>query len=108
MFLETFSVSLSETFLNNRGSAVNHFLGFLEAEAGEFFHELHNLELVSTGSFEDYVESSLLFSSGSSGGAGSNSYSGSCGFDTVFFFEDLSKFVYFLNGEVNKLFSKSF
>ena len=37
-----------------------------------------------------------------------NSYGSSGGFNAVFVLEDLGEFVYFLYGEVNKLFSKSF
>ena len=109
LLLEAFGISLRETFLEYRGSTVNHFLSFLEAKTGELLNELNNGELRSTGRLEDYVKSSLFFSGGSTGsGTGCNSYSSSCGFDTIFFLEDLSEFVYFLNGEVNKLFCKSF
>ncbi len=107
--LEAFSVSLGETFLDYAGSAVNEFLSFLEAETGELLHELNDLELFIAGSLEDYVERGLLFS-GCTGSCGAccNCNSSSGGFNAIFLFEDLSEFVNFLNGEVYKLFSKSF
>ena len=55
--------------------------------------------------------SKLVFSSAASApapGAAATATAAAAGFDTVFLFEDLSEFVYFLNGKVNKLFSKSF
>ena len=105
---EGFSVSLCEAFLDGVGSAVYEFFSFLEAKTGELFNELNDFELLIAGSLEDYVERSFFFSSSTrSGGAGCNGYSSSCGLDAVLFFENLSEFVYFLNGEVYELFSKS-
>ena len=107
--LESFSVSLGEAFLNDAGSAVYHFLGFLEAEAGNFFHELNDFEFLSASGLEDYVEGGLFLNSCTcSGGTSCNSYSSSGGFDAVFVLEDLSEFVNFLDSEVYELFSKSF
>ena len=109
LFLEAFGVSLSKTFLNNRRSAVYEFLSFLEAKAGELFHELNYCELACAGVLKNYVERRLFFFSGGTGsGAGCYCYSCSCGFDTILVFEDLSEFVNFFNGKVYQLFCKSF
>lgn len=107
--LHALCFGLSEAFLHGVGSAVNELFSFLQAEAGEFLNELNDFEFFCTSSLENYVERGLFFNSGSAcGGAGCYSYSGSCGFDTVFFLEDLGEFVNFLYGEVYELFSKSF
>ncbi len=106
--LEGFSVSLSEAFLNHAGSAVYEFFSFLESKTGELFNELNDFEFFAASVLENYVERRFFFSSSaSSGGACCNGYSSSCGLDAVLFFENLSEFVYFLNGEVYELFSKS-
>ncbi len=89
---EGFSVSLCEAFLDGVGSAVYEFFSFLEAKTGELFNELNDFELLIAGSLEDYVERSFFFSSStSSGGAGCNGYSSSCGLDAVLFFENLDR-----------------
>ncbi len=96
LLLEALGISLGETFLNNAGSAVNEFLGFLEAKTGKFLHELNDSELAGTSSLKHYVERGLfLGGSGTTGSGSGNGYSGSCGFDAILFLEDLSKFVYF-------------
>ncbi len=95
-FLKTFGVSFGETFLNYAGSAVNEFLSFLKSETCLSFNNFNNVKFVGTSVFEDNVKRGFLFSGGSTGsGTGSNCYSGSSGFDTIFLFENLSKFVYF-------------
>ncbi len=48
-FLETLGVSLGETFLDYSGSAVNHFLCFLQSETGLSLNDLNDVELVCTG-----------------------------------------------------------
>ncbi len=106
---ESFSVGFGEAFLHGRRSAVDEFFSFLKAKTGKFFHELNDFQFFATGSLEDYVERRFFFSSCTgSGGAGCNSDSSSGGFDAVFVFENLGKFVYFLDSEVYELFSKSF
>ena len=107
--LEGFSFSLVNAFLDGGGSAVDEFLSLFKAKTSLLFHELNDFKFFSACGLENYIESSFFFSSGSTcSGTGSNSYGSSSGFDAIFFLEDLGKFVYFLNGEVNKLFSKSF
>lgn len=109
MFFEAFSVSFSKTFFNCAGCTVNEFFSFFKTKTGEFFHQFNNSEFRSAGSFEDYVERRFFFNSGTCGSRTcSNSNCSSSGFDTVFFFEDLSEFVNFFNGEVYELFCKSF
>lgn len=109
LFFETFCVSFGNTFLDGRGSIVNEFFGFFQTKTGEFFDEFYNLELGSAGSLQDNVKTGFLFSGfATSGGTGSNCNGCSGGFDAILVLEDLSEFVYFLNGKVNKLFSKSF
>ena len=105
----SFSFSLGEAFLNGVRSTVNEFLSFLEAQAGELLNELNDFEFLSASGLEDYVEGGLFLNSCTcSGGTSCNSYSSSGGFDAVFVFENLGKFVYFLDSEVYELFSKSF
>ena len=41
--------------------AVNDVFGFLQAESGEFFHELHDCELAAASGFQDHVKLGLLF-----------------------------------------------
>ena len=109
VLLEILGSGFVKTFLEYAGSTVNHFLSFLQAKTGKFLNELNNLEFSSTGRFQNHVERGLLFSGGStSSGAGSNCNCSSGGFDAIFFFEDLSEFVYFFYREVNELFCESF
>lgn len=106
---QSFSIGFGEAFLDNAGCAVYHFFGFLQAETGKLLNELNDFQFFATGSLEDYVERRFFFSSSTcSSGTCSNSYSSSGGFDAVFVFENLGKFVYFLDSEVYELFSKSF
>ena len=107
--LHSFSVGLSKTFFEGVRSTVYELFSFLQTEAGELFNELNDFQFLSTCFSKYYVEAGFLFSSSATGGGTScNSYSSSGGFDAVFILKDLGKFVYFLNGEVYELFSKSF
>ena len=110
-FLQSLSGSFVNAFLDLGRSTINEVLSFLKSETGLLLNELHDSELSGTCALEYYVERGLLFSSLSSSttGCGSgNCYSSSCGFNTIFILKDLCEFVNFLNGKVNKLFSKSF
>ncbi len=96
MFFEAFGISFSKTFLDGGGCAVYHFFGFFEAKTGEFFNEFYNLKFARAYGFEDYVEGRFFFGFSTGGcGAGCNGYGCGCGFNAVFFFENLSEFVYF-------------
>ena len=59
-------------------------------------------KFICTSSFQNNIERCFFFSSSStSGRSGSNSNSCSSRFNTIFVFQNLSKFVYFLYGQVN-------
>ncbi len=109
LLLQALGLSLGKTFLNCAGRIVNELLSLFQAKTGEFLNQLNYSELAGTGSLQDYVESALLLSGLATGsGSSCHSYSSGGGLDTVLFLQDLSKFVYFLYCEVNKLFCKSF
>ena len=75
LFLESFSISLSKTFLDSVRSTVNEILSFLQAKTGEFLNELNNGELACTCALQYYVERSLFLGSGSTGSRTSIPYS---------------------------------
>ncbi len=101
LLLESFSISLSKTFLDSVRSTIYEILSFLQAQTGKFLNELNDSELAGTCALQYYVERSLFLGSGSTGSrTGSNSYSGSGRFDAIFFLQNFSKFVYFSNGEI--------
>ena len=59
---------LGDSFLEGLGSAVDHFLGFLQAQAGQGTDDLDDSDLVGASGLQDDVELGLLFlSSGSTG-----------------------------------------
>ena len=90
-------------------SLVDKFLRFFQTETGEFLDGFHHLEFGLAGADEDHVECGLLGLGGCAGGAFSRYDHCSCsGFDTIFIFEDLCKFLDFFYGKVNKFFRKSF
>jgi len=99
--LQTLSTSLVETFLDYAGSAINEILSFLQTKTCEFLHLLDHLELLCTGCLKNYIERCLLFFSGCLTSTTSNYYSCSSGFDAIFFFQNICKFVNFLNCKVN-------
>ncbi len=98
--LQTLSTSLVKTFLDHAGSVVNEILSVLQTKTAKFLNFLDHLELLATSCLEYYVELSLLFLSGCFSTT-SNYYSCSSGFDTIFFFQNICKFVNFLNCKVN-------
>ncbi len=107
--LEGFSFFLAYAFLHLCGSAVNDFLGFLEAETASFLHSLNDLKLCCACALEDNVEGSLLFSSGCTAGCGTGyCHSCGCGFDAVFFLEDGCEFVYFFYSKIYQFFCNCF
>ena len=102
--LQCSSFVFAHAFLDGLGGCINEFLGFLQTEAGEFLHQLHDGQLLSASALQDDVERSLLFSSGSSATStrsSSNSNSGGCRFNTVFFLQDVSELVHFLHGKID-------
>ena len=109
--LEGLSGSFVDTFFNLGRSTVNEVFSLFQTETGLLFNELNDSQFSGTCALEYYVERGLLLgglSSSTTGGGSCNSYSSSCGFDTIFILQDLCEFVNFLNGKVNQLFSKSF
>ena len=83
-FLEGLGLLFGDAFLDGLGGTVNEFLSFLQAKAGEFLHQFHNLQLLAAGGFQDDVELGFLFRGGSatSGGTSGHGDCGGGGFDT--------------------------
>ena len=107
--LEGFSFFLAYAFLHLCGSAVNDFLGFLEAETASFLHSLNDLKLCCACALEDNVEGSLLFSCCCTACCGTSyCHSCGCGFDAVFFLEDGCEFVYFFYSKIYQFFCNCF
>ena len=101
--LQSVGLVLGSTFLDGRGSTVNHVLSILQAKAQELFHLLDHLELLCTSGLEDNIERSLLLGLGgcTSGGTSSNSNSCSGGLDAIYVLQNLNEFVNFLYGKVH-------
>ncbi len=107
--LDLFCFRLGDLLLDDCvRSLVNEFLGFLQTETGEFLDGFHHLEFRLAGGDEDHVECGLIGFSGRTGLSGGDHDCGSSGFDAIFVFEDLCKFLDFFYGKVNKFFRKSF
>ena len=70
---------LGDAFLEVLRSAVDEFLCFLQAQAGQSTDDLDDSDLVGASSLQNDVELSLFFLSGSSTGSGSGDSSGSGG-----------------------------
>ena len=85
--LQSVGLVLGSTFLDGRGSTVNHVLSILQAKAQEFFHLLDHLELLCASGLEDNVKVGLLLNLGgcTSSGTGGNSNSCGGGLDAIFF-----------------------
>lgn len=77
--LESFSLILSNAFLNRFGSALNHILCLFQAKTGDLANCLDNSQLIRANLFENNVKLGLLFLSGSSGSATGNSDGSSSG-----------------------------
>ena len=107
--LKLLSLGLGDLLLNSLGSTVHKILCFLKSETKGFLDDLDHLELGLTCAGEDHVELSLLCGS-SVCGCGGACYcnSGCCGLDTIFFLEDLSKFLNVFDSQVYQLFCKCF
>ena len=107
--LELLSLSLGDFLLNSLGSTVNKILGFLKSETESFLDDLDHLKLGLTGAGKDNVELSLLCRSCFCGCCGAcYCYCSGCGLDTIFFLEDLSKFLNVFDSQVYQLFCKCF
>ena len=74
-------VFLGNAFLDGGGSAIDHSLGFLEAQTGLLTDDLDDLDLLGADFLQDDVELGLLFHglSGSGGGASGNDGAGGGG-----------------------------
>ncbi len=106
--LQSLCISLRHAFLQHAGSAVNHFLCFLQAKTASFLDSLNNLQLGSTCTLEDNIEVGLfLGSSACTFTTGSNYDSSSSGLDAISFLKFVLKINYFLYCERYELSSKS-
>ena len=108
--LELLSLSLGNFFLQSCGSLVNDFLGLLKSESKSLLDGLDDLKLSLSGAGENNVEFGLLLlllSSCSSCGA-SYCYCSGCRLDTIFFLENLCKFLNVFYSKVYQLFCKCF
>ena len=103
---QSFSICFANTFLNGFRCAVNQVLGFFQSEAGQVFHDLHDIQFICTSGFQNNIKRCFFFSSRSSstGSGTGNSYSCSSGFDTILFFQDFCEFIYFFYSQGNQLF----
>ncbi len=101
-FLQGFSFFLGDAFFHGLRSTVNKFFGLLQTQASQIFNGFHDAKFLSSigYTFQDDVKRGLLLSGSSATGSGSSSNSNSscCGFNAVFFFQNVSKFFYFFNG----------
>ena len=106
--LQSLGISLRHTFLQDAGSAVNHFLCFLQTETASFLDSLNDLQLGSTCTLEDNVEVSLfLGSSACTFTTSSYNNSSSSGLDAISFLKFILKINYFLYCERHELSSNS-
>ena len=97
---------LGDAFLEVLRSAIDEFLGFLQAQAGQSTDNLDDSNLVGASSLQNDVELSLLFLSGSSTGSGSSDSSGSGG-NTEFLFQSMNQVSQLKNGEGLNFFDHS-
>ena len=97
---------LGDAFLEVLRSAIDEFLGFLQAQAGQSTDNLDDSNLVGASSLQNDVELSLLFLSGSSTGSGSSDSSGSGG-NAEFLFQSMNQLSQLKNGEGLNLFDHS-
>ena len=64
--LDSVCFCLFNAFLNIGRSVVNQFFGFFQSKTGDLSYSLDNLDLFSSGCFQNYGEFALFFSSSSS------------------------------------------
>ena len=101
-FLQVLSFVLGKAFLYYARSCVNKILCFLQAKTTRFLHSLNDLQLAGTSRLQDNIEVCLLFLSGSTTFSGTcNDNCSSSGFNSILILKDSSKFVNFLNCQVN-------
>lgn len=104
--LYLFGFGLAGSFLDRVRRTVHNFLGLLKAEAGNATDLLDDSNLVAANGRENDVEFGLLLCLGSAVATdwASNSYGSSSRLYTVLFFQEGSKLVGLLDGEVHELF----
>ena len=101
-FLQRFCFVFSQTFFYYTRSTVNQVLCFLQTKTASFLNGFNDLKFSCTSTLQYYVERSFFLNSGTSGcGASSNSNSCSSRFNTIFLFQDCSKFINFFYCQVN-------
>ena len=96
--LDCLCLFLGDAFLDVLGSALNEFLSFLQAQAGDLTDNLDNLDLLIAEAGQLDVKLGLLFLSGCCG-AGCNNNTGCCG-NTKLRFAGLDELVQFQNGQL--------
>src|SRR5664279_2619976 len=104
-------IGLANTFLNGLGSAVNQVLGFFQSKTSQVLNDLHYVQFICTGCFQNNIKRCFFFSGrSSSAGSGATSNSNSCSsrFDTVLFFQDFCEFINFFNSQGYQLFCEYF
>ena len=97
---------LGDAFLEVLRSAVDEFLGFLQAQAGQSTDDLDDSDLVGASGLQNDVELSLLYLSSSSAGSGSSDSSGSGG-NAEFLFQSVDQLSQFQNGKSLNFFDHS-
>ena len=104
---DLFCFFFGNALFNCFGSAINQILGLFQTQAGDILNGFNYLQLSLACVGENHVERGLLSSSGSTtfSGSSGNSNSSSSGLNSVFVFQNTSKFVYFLNCQVYQLLS---
>ena len=96
--LDLLSLILSNCFLDYLGSALNCFLSFLQAKAGDLTNNLDNLDLLSAEACQLDIKLSLLFNC-LSGACSNYCNTCSCGY-TKLFFASLNQLVKFHNSKL--------
>ena len=105
---DLFGFFFGYAFFDCFGSTIYEVFSFFQTQTGDVFNGFHNLEFSLTSSGEDYVERGFFGGSftGSTGSrSGGNGNSSSSGLNSVFVFQNTSKFVYFFNCQVYQLLS---
>ena len=102
-----FCFFFGNAFFDSFRCAINQILSLFQTQTGNVFHYFHYLQFRLTCALQDHVERRFLSSSGATVGSRSsgNGNSSSSGLNSVFFFQNIGKFVYFFNCQVNQLLS---
>ena len=102
-----FCFFFGNAFFDSFRCAINQILSLFQTQTGNVFHYFHYLQFRLARALQDHVERRFLSSSGATVGSRSsgNGNSSSSGLNSVFFLQNIGKFVYFFNCQVNQLLS---